>query len=480
MFDIAIVGVGATGISLLKEIQSQVYTLGLKPPRIALFSPKESFARGKAFGDAAQIHRVNTPPHMLSVSSCEPNGFSQWMQQVESKVCERYPTRLLYSMFLRETYQSMTFSPLLEIEEIQSVVQAIKRQSTGYRLQSQHKTIKARKVVLCLGSLHGTNFPDMKQCDGFIDHHSQLSEVNDDCVLIAGTGLTAVDMFRSIELTGEREIHLFSRNGLAPTCLTKDNRYVPKVVNWNTFLNLKAEKGVVRLPDLVEKFKQEFQLIPNEGERKKALQILRESGIAHYCDFLMGRANTSDCPFQDLLVSTRPYIHHIWNAMPIEDRIIFDVNYGAQWAAWRHPIPYEVFAEMALTAKEGRLYIHQTIGRPRLENGQFIVTNSIGKVIKSKNLVDGTGGNNRLHAINSPLLHSLVKENLIEAHPCGGVNVSPLTFQCQVNGKSVPDLFNLGPLSRGSLFSTNAFWFNARCASNWARQWAIEISRNKI
>jgi hypothetical protein len=57
-----------------------------------------------------------------------------------------------------------------------------------------------------------------------------------------------------------------------------------------------------------------------------------------------------------------------------------------------------------------------------------------------------------------------------------GITVSPLTFQCYVKEKAMPGLYNLGPLNRGSLFSTNAFWFNARCASQWANQWAIEMS----
>lgn len=467
---------------MLKEIQDQVYTLGLKTPRIALFSPHESFARGKAFGDAAQIHRVNTPPHMLSLSTCEPAGFTQWMQQIE-KACELYPTRLLFSTFLQETYQGMTLSGLLDIEEIHEAVHSITRHSTCYQLQSKQRTVKAHKVILCLGSLHATNFPEVQKCDGFIDHHRELSNINDTSVLIAGTGLTAVDMFRSLEQEGNREIHFFSRNGFAPTCLTRENRYVPDEVNWNTFMNLKSKKGLVRLPHLLAKFNREIQHIPEGGECGKALHIFQKEGIAAYFDYLMEKAQASDCPFQDMLVSTRPYIHNVWSAMPMKDRLFFDKNYAAEWAAWRHPIPFDVFAGMASVAKEGRLHIHQVTHTPRLENGQFSVTTSTGKIIKSKNLVDGTGGSNRLSAINSPLLQNLVKQHLIEAHPCGGIKVSPLTFQCQFKGSSVPDLYNIGPLSRGSLFSTNAFWFNARCASQWARQWAIETSelrRSKV
>lgn len=198
MFDIAIIGFGATGVSLLKQIQDQVYASGLKTPRIALFSPQAAFARGQAFGDADVIHKVNTPPSMLSISSSEPIGFTNWMNS-KGRPNESYPNRLVYSNFLQETYQGIGESGLLEIEEFHEEVHAVAAQAHGYRICCESgKTVTSFKVVLCLGSLHGTNFKHLSEQPGFIDHHSKFSQVKGGPVLVAGSGLTAVDAFRSL------------------------------------------------------------------------------------------------------------------------------------------------------------------------------------------------------------------------------------------------------------------------------------------
>ncbi|WP_158020833.1 FAD/NAD(P)-binding protein [Chromobacterium sphagni] len=475
MFDLAIVGFGATGVSLLKQIQDEVYASGLRAPRIALFSPRAAFARGHAFGDADVIHKVNTPPSMLSVSNSEPVGFAHWMN-AKGNANELYPNRLVYSKFLQETYQDIARSGLLEIEEFHETVQVVTAQTPGYQLRSESgKTVTAHKIMLCLGSLHGTNFRQLSEQPGFIDHHTKFSKVKGGPVLVAGSGLTAVDAFRSLNQGKNNEIHLFSRQGFAPTCLTKENRYIPVVLNWTTLL--KEQNGSVRLQYFLKTLKQECKRLPDGGERIPAMQILREHRPAQYFEYLMERSQAADLPYQDILVSTRPYMHKLWRSMPIEDRISFNINYGAGWAAWRHPIPYEVIAELAAAAREQRLHIHQGKNSPYWENGQFVLETTSGKTIRAQNLVDGTGGTNRLDLIDSPLLRNLTEQQLIEAHPCGGIDIHPLTFQCQVNGKPVPGLYSLGPLNKGSLFSTNAFWFNARCAGHWARQWAIEMTK---
>lgn len=57
MYDVAIVGLGATGVSLLSQIQDEVYKVRVVKPHIAVFNPLCSFASGKAFGDADAVHK---------------------------------------------------------------------------------------------------------------------------------------------------------------------------------------------------------------------------------------------------------------------------------------------------------------------------------------------------------------------------------------------------------------------------------------
>lgn len=82
MFDIMIIGLGATGVSLLNHLQDEVYTSQLKRPEIVVFNPSKAkdFVTGKAFGDADYVRKVNTPSSMMSVSGMEPLKFERWLQ----------------------------------------------------------------------------------------------------------------------------------------------------------------------------------------------------------------------------------------------------------------------------------------------------------------------------------------------------------------------------------------------------------------
>jgi len=76
------------------------------------------------------------------------------------------------------------------------------------------------------------------------------------------------------------------------------------------------------------------------------------------------------------------------------------------------------------------------------------------------------------------LINNLLFKNYIEPHPCGGIMIDPKTFNICVKGENINGLYNIGPLNKGALFSTNAFWFNAQCSERWAHQWAKRIHHN--
>ena len=84
MYDIAIIGLGATGVSLISQLQDEIYSSNLIKPKIAVINPSNNFSTGNAFGDADKIHKVNTPPNLLSVSYNETNSFKYWLKRGSS------------------------------------------------------------------------------------------------------------------------------------------------------------------------------------------------------------------------------------------------------------------------------------------------------------------------------------------------------------------------------------------------------------
>ncbi|QWT40253.1 FAD/NAD(P)-binding protein [Dickeya dadantii] len=478
MYDIAIVGLGATGVSLLSQIQDEIYKLKAIKPKVAVFNPASTFASGKAFGDADSMHKVNTPPAMMSVSATEPDRFGHWLQSVFSSE-ERWPARLKYSNFIRQTYRDIKSAGILHITEFHHSATHIRKNDRGFTLTDENgNTVDAHKIVMCMGSLSADTFPEFNALPGFTTHFTQYDAAINEPLIIAGSGLTAIDAFRYAQSKSNANIHLYSRSGYAPTCLTERNTYTPVYLNWRNIMAASADSEDV-LGVFTRLLRKEFSLLKERDEFKPAMQLLRAGRQADYFRLLLNRAKNSELPWQDVLVSTRPYMHRLWNALTLAQKQQFLKRYGALWAAWRHPVPQEVFAELAQASAEGRLQFHQAVSRPLHQDRQFILKTTSG-TLAARQFWDATGGSQTLEKVRQPLLQNLLSQRLIEGHPCGGINIDPLTFQCRVQGRNIQGLYNLGPLSKGSLFSTNAFWFNARCAETWAKQWVLEYSTDDI
>ncbi len=478
MYDIAIVGLGATGVSLLSQIQDEVYKLKNIKLKIALFNPSDSFASGKAFGDADLIHKVNTPPGMLAVSPGKTDRFEQWLFS-NFNSCEIWPSRLKYSNFIRQTYHEIIHAKKISVTEYKQCVIDISNNNYGYTLTDDTgKTVDSRRIVMCLGALSADSFPEFRDLPGFINHFSQFVPESKESIIVAGSGLTAIDSFRYSYNKSNRNIFLYSRSGYMPTCISEKNIYVPEYLNWQ---NIKT--GSVGSIDILSVFlkllRKEFALIGASGEFKAAMNLLHSGRHTEYFHFLLNRAVKSNLPWQDVLVSTRPYMHKLWIAMSLIQRQKFLRVYGALWAAWRHPVPQEVFSELVEASAVGRLQFHRAISHPFYRDNRFIVQTTSG-TLASSNFWDGTGGNLTLKLMQQPLLENMLRRGLIESHPCGGININATTYQCRVKGNNISGLYNIGPLNKGCLFSTNAFWFNARCAGTWAKQWVVEISRDGI
>ncbi|WP_281629650.1 FAD/NAD(P)-binding protein [Vibrio sp. St2] len=468
VFDIAIIGFGASGVGLLNEIQNEVFTKRHLKPNIAIFNNQKSFAKGKAFGDASPIHIVNTPPELMSPSVVEPNGFWHWLRE-QNSMDSRWPTRITFAKYLEYVYSDIHATGLLNLHEVQRDVLSLQYVEGAFELALQDgELIKASEVVLCLGSLNSSNFSDLEELPGFINHHTQYNQTVNEPVLIAGSGLTAVDAFRHLDKSKNARANIFSRNGLAPTCLSEKHLYAPKYLTWNSLIR---ESHLSPLKAFMKLLLKEHRSLQNESEFKTAIRFLRTGKQAEYFRYLEDRAANADLPWQDVLVSTRYWFHKFWKAMPIQEKYQFVSHFGSLWAAWRHPIPMNSFSQLGNAVDEERLEFFKATSKPTYENGVFRVPTVRG-TMESRMLWDGTGGSPVIRNSVSPLLDQLISEGYVEPHPCGGIYINPKTFEVSSSRNEVSGLYNIGPLNKGVLFSTNAFWFNAQCSEKWAHQWA--------
>lgn len=474
MFDIAVIGAGANGIALLKHIEDMLYSESDKKIAVALIDTASHFARGKAFGDTSPHHKVNTPPTMLAIGNYEPNNFSKFVYQSSAESL-LFPVRRSFADYLSITIEGIKKRNILDLTEIRAECTDIDYKN-NYILYAGDNTIEAKEIVLCLGSVSETIFSEFSQLPNFHNHHNTIGNIQNESAIIAGTGLSAIDLFRSAN-KNKNKVYMYSRHGFLPTCITKKNNYIPDFVDWSYIQN-HFTKGISSY-NFVELLFKEEQHIGKKSEYKEGIKILRSGTQQSFFAYLQARAMAGDTPFQDTLVYTRPFMHRLWRSFSCDDRYWFMQNHGAFWAAWRHPIPCEVIEEIKNALEDGSLEIHQANTQPIFNNNVFSIEMSNGKKISTKHFIDGTGGGNQLSQQTSRLIQNLMARGFIKPHPCGGIDVDPLSYNCLSDEPFSNRLFSIGPLNKGALFSTNAFWFNSRCAYIWARNWYIRNSLDK-
>ncbi|TCM67356.1 putative NAD(P)/FAD-binding protein YdhS [Acinetobacter calcoaceticus] len=466
MYDIAIVGLGATGVSLLKSIQSFLHEQSLSHLKIAVLSDKQSFARGKAFGEAEEVHRVNTPPNLMSIQVEDPQGFALWLSK--SGITDKYPPRLIYAQYLEAMFEEIKNDAHIDLTLEQHEVVQIESIDTELAKISlaNHSQLYARRVILCLGSIYETPYPHI--ADRLI-MPNQIKDHDfdpDDEIVVAGTGLTAIDCIRSLRKKGVKKVYVFSRNNKLPTPITSMNRYVPQYFVWNNIKRelIQTKKGR-RLKKLFIMLHKEFALL-DKNEFVIADHLIRQEKYLDYFKFIVEQAQIGELAIQDIFVSTRNFAHKIWKMLSEEEQVEFQQQYNALWAVWRHPVPMFVIEELTQHIRQKLIEIVK-VHRIEQQGQHLILHCPHEQQIKVNYLVDGTGGTSQISNTTNPLLRQMLEQQLIQAHPCGGVRVNTLNFKVQ-NNATFRHIYCLGQLAKGELFSTNAFWYNSKCAGELA------------
>lgn len=466
LYDIAIVGLGATGVSLLKSIQSFLHEQQLSHLKIAVLSDKQSFARGKAFGEAEQVHRVNTPPNLMSIQVEDPEGFAHWL--AKSGITEKYPPRLIYAQYLEAMFEEIKHDPLvnLSLQQHQVInIQSVSAQRAKLLLSNQ-TTLYAKRVILCMGSVHDTPYPHIQDRLLMPNQIRDQAFHPDDEIVVAGTGLTAIDCIRSLRNKGVKKVYVFSRNNKLPTPITSINRYVPQHFVWNNIKRelIKTKKGR-RLQKLLIMLQTELELL-DKNELIIADHLISQEKYLEYFKFIMQQGQIGELPIQDIFVSTRHFAHKIWKMLSEAEKVQFQQQYNSLWAVWRHPVPMFVIEELAQHIRQQLIEIIKVQGIDQDAQGLTLHCPHDRKV-HVKYLVDGTGGTSQISNTRNPLLRNMLDQQLIQAHPCGGIRVNSLNFKVQ-NSAEFQQIYCLGQLAKGELFSTNSFWYNSKCAGELA------------
>jgi len=414
LFDVAVVGAGASGVLLAAHYRRT------KPSgRLALIDAGARAARGLAYGTPYGAHLLNVPAARMSAFSSEPDHFLRWLERhLPGAEATTFAPRKHFGDYLHEVLQ-------------QSGADRVGGTAVGAtragELWSVHlhdgRIVNARSLVLALGNLPpadplrlGADAPAGYLRDPWAPG-AALGLDHDAVVLMVGTGLTMVDLALALRHEGHRGvIHAISRGGRLPQA----HRAGP-------------------LPGV--------ELWPESATPRKTAHWLRKQ-LERGWDW------------RQVVDGMRPHTTEIWRGWTLTQRASFLRHARNLWDVHRHRMAPEVAAEIENLQRDGSLRIHR--GRIVSLSGDIDVNwRPFGadreQTIRVARVINCTGPATDYERIELPLAMQMRRAGWVVPDPLRlGVETDADGMLIGADGKPVPGLYTMGPLRRPSLWESTA------------------------
>ncbi len=435
---VVIVGGGLSGtlvaVHLLRQAPSgMIITLVERQPPIG---------RGVAYATHACVHLLNVPAGRMSAFPDQPDHFLEWVRERLGRAgfpktvgAEDFLPRCLYGDYLgyvltEERQQAdPTVSFTVRVGEVVDIDE-LPAGGAARVFFSDDTTLVADQVVLALGNLpgeypvrsgrrvfRGRRYVHVPWSPGVIDGIDADAEV-----LIAGQGLTAIDIVIQLAERGHRgRITCLSRRGLRPL----PHRSGP---DYPDFLAREPAPGTVRA--LVARVRAEVR-----------------------------RAAESGLDWRGVINALRPHSARLWAALDWEERARFLRHVRPYWEVHRHRIAPEVAARLQALVDAGRL--EYLAGRfqhlEETDTGLRVVWRPRGaerdEERHAAKLVNCTGPRTDYSKYQHPLFVNLLARGLLDHDPLAlGVAATPEGRVKRYRGGVIPWLHTLGAPLRGVLW----------------------------
>ena len=219
---VAIIGAGFSGT------MAAIHLRRLLPPEQVIFLIERSgrFARGVAYADTGAAHLLNVRAANMSAFPDDAGHFERWLEahaanwpgEIHRTPAGIFATRRFYGRYLRAALRAEISTSGGTVRLLADEVQALGSIPGGWRLACRSgKSIAAAGVVLAAGNLPSSRpGDDVEVRDPWTQ--AALAGLRPDApVLIAGTGLTMIDLVMALHASGFRgPVAALSRRGLLP------------------------------------------------------------------------------------------------------------------------------------------------------------------------------------------------------------------------------------------------------------------------
>lgn len=423
---IALVGAGFSALSLLQQWRER----GAAPAGVIVYAdPREAFT-GLAYADAAGQSLLNTRAADLGLSPTQPAAFADWLGLAGADR-DGFRARTDYGAYLRAQWADLLQAPPFPIDIVSMRADGLEPEGRGFRIQAGDRRDRVDAVVLATGPLPAAPLPmldaDVRSHPSYIDDpwRGAWSDGLDReaPVVVLGTGLSMLDHVLHLRGRGHRApITAISRHGLLP-------RPHPEQ----------------RLP----------------GEPLSA--DVRAAGSTRALLRALRAACASRPDWQAAFDAIRPHIAELWRGLSAPEQARFLRHARSYWEVHRHRCAPGLWREQQRWIAAGELRIVAArVTRVRVAGDALAIDlrrrgHDRIETLPAQRLLRATGIDGPLQRGADPLIDTLIRQDLVRAHPLGlGIEVDEHQRVCDARGRVVPGLYALGALARGLLWETTA------------------------
>jgi uncharacterized NAD(P)/FAD-binding protein YdhS len=499
--NITIIGGGACGISAFIELFLQLRIAGHhREISITIIEENEEVGKGLAFGTKQPGHILNTQADLMGIHYTEPQHFSEWLIEHESRVeqevvdnqgrNEAFTTRRLYGDYLKEQFEhyfKLATQEGMEVQVIHARAEKVERLENGFEVQLfNHKPNKCDLLLLAPGTPVANNYPHLENESNYFGSpwpsSSILDKIPKDADIgILGSSLSAIDALMTLTDNGYTgKITCYSPDGLMPRVQPE----APEKVDCKhiTLKNLhQIQRESLRNPTV----KEIFRLFIKEAEEYAGQRIdwdatKREEPADQLLKKDIEIAKNGGDALINIPYSLRYESSEMWKWLDESEKLKFKKWLGNYWAVNRHCMPLVNAERVNGLFESGQLRIV-----PGLENvefdktkNQFVLTCGNGDEGFEKYIINATGPASAVKMMKSVLMQNLAADGLIEPEPAGGIKINTETMQVVVENKPYPNFYAIGHITNGLLLDVNAVWFNVKMIGNLSRHLISQIIGN--
>jgi uncharacterized NAD(P)/FAD-binding protein YdhS len=435
---IAIIGAGFSGVTVATNLLNQRHTQRLR----ILLLDRLRIARGTAYAEREYPYILNVPAGRMSADSTAPLEFLHFARRrFEGAMAEDFLPRALYGEYLEWKLHSAEASTLpgVQLVRVPAEVRGITRgrEDALFTLQlADRRVLTAHEVILALGTPPPRELPQLallRGSEAYIHNpwRAPLALGSPDTVLILGTGLTMADVALAVAANakGNVLIHALSRHGWLPVSQS---------------VGPTGDCGVVG----------ELLLQAASVSIRKLYRAIR-----CLVDDLQRRGGD----WRDAINSVRLCAPLLWERLALNERRRFLRHLRTLWEIHRHRLPRDTVVALDQLRVTGLLRVHaghliscepcgRRIGvrwRPR---GSAEIS-----LLTVDRIVNCTGGNHNVRALQEPLWQALLSEGTVCPDPLGlGLRTGEHGIVINADGEPVDNLYYIGPMLQADHWESTA------------------------